>query len=233
MLPQIPSATHPESLGAWLALVGFGAYHGLNPGMGWLFALSLGLQQRSQRAIWVSLLPIAGGHAASLVLVAMLILAGFQFIPAGLLQIGTGVLLVAFGVYKIFRYYRHPRWVGMKVGLVDLTWWSFLMATAHGAGLMIAPALISIAAMEGAHQHHMSAAAGGPGVFLGILAHTMAMLVVMTAVAWLVYRHLGLAVLRRKWINFDLIWAVALLLVGALSLVTASYPGGQGSEALK
>ncbi len=224
MLPQIPSATLPETLGPWLAVIGFGAYHGLNPGMGWLFALSLGLQQRSQRAIWVSLFPIAAGHAASLVLVGILILAGFYVIPAGLLQMVTGLLLIAFGVYKIFRYYRHPRWVGMKVGLVDLTWWSFLMATAHGAGLMIAPALISIAAMEGAHHHGVSA--GGPGVFLGILAHTIAMLAVMSAVAWVVYRHLGLAVLRHKWINFDLIWAVALLLVGALSLLTASYPAG-------
>lgn len=224
MLPQIPSATLPETLGPWLAVIGFGAYHGLNPGMGWLFALSLGLQQRSQRAIWVSLFPIAAGHAASLVIVAILILAGFHLIPAGLLQIVTGALLVTFGVYKIFRYYRHPRWVGMKVGLVDLTWWSFLMATAHGAGLMIAPALISIAAVEGTHHHGVSA--GGPGVFLGILAHTIAMLAVMSAVAWLVYRHLGLAVLRHKWINFDLIWAVALLLVGALSLLTAPYPAG-------
>ncbi len=227
MPPQILSATLPDSLGPWLAVVGFGAYHGLNPGMGWLFALSLGLQQRSQRAIWVSLLPIAAGHAASLVLVALLILAGFHFIPAGLLQIGTGLLLIAFGVYKIFRYYRHPRWVGMKVGLVDLTWWSFLMATAHGAGLMIAPALISIAAMEGVHHHHQ-VSAGGAGVFLGILAHTLAMLTVMTAVAWVVYRHLGLAVLRQNWINFDLIWAVALLLVGALSLVGGSYSWGRG-----
>ncbi|RPI27105.1 MAG: hypothetical protein EHM61_09620 [Acidobacteria bacterium] len=226
MLQQIPSATLPDTLGPWVAVVAFGAYHGLNPGMGWLFALSLGLQQGSQRAIWVSLLPIAAGHAASLVLVAMLILAGFHFIPAGLLQMATGVLLIAFGVYKIFRYYRHPRWVGMKVGLVDLTWWSFLMATAHGAGLMIAPALISIAATEGAHHHHQ-VSAGGAGVLLGILAHTLAMLTVMSAVAWAVYRHLGLAVLRQKWINFDLIWAVALLLVGALSLIGGSYLGSR------
>ncbi|MFB3906439.1 MAG: hypothetical protein ACE15E_23590 [Acidobacteriota bacterium] len=226
MLLQTLSATLPEALGPWLAVVGFGAYHGLNPGMGWLFALSLGLQQRSQRAIWVSLFPIAAGHAASLVLVAILILAGFQFMPTSLLQTGTGFLLMAFGVYKILRYYRHPRWVGMKVGLVDLTWWSFLMATAHGAGLMIAPALISIAAMQGAaHHQHRQVSGGGPAVFLGILVHTLAMLAVMTAVAWAVYHYLGLAVLRRNWINFDLIWAVALLLVGVLSLVTASSPG--------
>jgi len=188
--------------------------------MGWLFALSLGLQQRSQRAIWISLVPIAGGHAASLVLVAILILAGFRFISTDLLQVGTGLLLISFGVYKIVRCYRHPRWVGMKVGLLDLTWWSFVMATAHGAGLMIAPALISIAATESAHHHHASA--GGAGVFLGVLAHTVAMLAVMSAVAWAVYRHLGLAVLRHNWINFDLIWAVALMLVGALSLVGSS-----------
>lgn len=215
MLQQTLSVT-PNAL-PWLAMVGFGAYHGLNPGMGWLFALSLGLQQRSERAIWLSLLPIAVGHAASLVVVALLVLAGFQFISTEVLQLATALLLIGFGLYKVFRYYRHPRWVGMKVGLRDLTWWSFLMAMAHGAGLMIAPALIGIATMEGAHQMHVST--GGAGVFLGIALHTAAMLLVMIVVAWFVYRRFGLAVLRQNWINFDLIWAVALFVVGGLSLV--------------
>lgn len=215
MLQQTLSVT-PNAL-PWLAMVGFGAYHGLNPGMGWLFALSLGLQQRSERAIWLSLLPIAVGHAASLVVVALLVLAGFQFVSTGTLQLATALLLIGFGLYKVFRYYRHPRWVGMKVGLRDLTWWSFLMAMAHGAGLMIAPAVIGIATMEGAH--HVHASTGSTGVFLGIVVHTAAMLLVMMVVAWFVYKRFGLAVLRRNWINFDLLWAVALLAVGGLSLV--------------
>ena len=124
MLPPILSAIPPDYLGPWLAMVGFGAYHGLNPGMGWLFALSLGLQQRSGQVIWVSLLPIAAGHAASVALVAVIVLLGARFISSTLLQLLTAVILLAFGVYKVFNYYRHPHWVGMKVSISDLFVWS-------------------------------------------------------------------------------------------------------------
>ena len=223
-MPQlIPTATLPETLGPWLAMVAFGAYHGLNPGMGWLFALSLGLQRQSERAIWLSLLPIAAGHAASLVLVAALVLAGAQFISTEILKLATAVALIGFGIYKVFNYYRHPRWVGMQVGLGDLAWWSFLMAMAHGAGLMIAPALVSMATSHDAHHHgHAASAASGLNVSLGVLFHTLSMLVVMAAVAWFVYKYVGLAVLRRRWVNFDLIWAVALLVVGGVALLSSA-----------
>src|SRR5690242_9704482 len=117
-----------------LALAGFGAFHGLNPAMGWLFALALGLQQRSERAIWVSLAPIALGHAMSLVLVAGAVLALGALVPMRALEIGAAIVLLGFGVYKLRTYYRHPRWVGMRVGMRDLFVWSFLMAAAHGAG---------------------------------------------------------------------------------------------------
>jgi hypothetical protein len=233
MLPQIHTAIPPEAWGALLTMMVFGAYHGLNPGMGWLFALSLGLQSQSERAIWRSLVPIAAGHALSLLVVAMTVVAGARFLPASLLEIGTAVLLIGFGIYKVFNYYRHPRWVGMQVGMRDLTWWSFLMATAHGAGLMIAPLVLSLSApaagaTEGAHAHHNHAhhaaqAAMGIapdlGVTLGILVHTLAMLVVMALVAWFVYKRWGLRILRSHWINFDLIWAAALLFVGTIALL--------------
>ncbi len=214
--------TLPEllpTLGVALAMLGFGAYHGLNPGMGWLFALSLGLQQRSARAIWTALAPIALGHAAALGSVALLVLAGAQFLTVGTAQAMTAVLFIAFGIYKIFNYYRHPRWVGMRVGLRDLTWWSFLMATAHGAGLMIIPALLGIVdrqATSGYNAQHNHLAAGG-SMALVIALHTLAMLVVMAVVAWAVYKWVGLAVLRSRWINFDLVWAVALLVVGVIA----------------
>ncbi len=226
MLPLILFAIPPDGLGPWMAMIGFGAYHGLNPGMGWLFALSLGLQQRNERAIWGSLFPIAAGHAASVALVALMVIAGLSLIPPTVLKFFTAVVLLAFGVYKVFNYYRHPRWVGMKVGARDLFVWSFLMATAHGAGLMIAPALIAVAAMHNTHYGspdlHMP---DGAGLLLAVGAHTIAMLVVMGAVAWIVYRKLGLAVLRQKWINFDLIWAVALLVVGGIALLMAIWHG--------
>lgn len=224
MLQPTLSAIRPETIGPLLAMIAFGAYHGLNPGMGWLFALSLGLQKQSGRAIWVSMLPIAAGHAASLVLVAVLVLAGAQFVSTTSLKLVTAVLLIGFGIYKVFNYYRHPRWVGMQVSMGDLVWWSFLMAMAHGAGLMIAPALLSMAddgGMSGAHAAHVQHAglSTGLGMSLGVLLHTLSMLAVMGIVAWVVYRYVGLAILRRRWVNFDLIWAAALLIVGGAALL--------------
>ena len=235
MLPQILTAIPRESFAPILTMMAFGAYHGLNPGMGWLFALSLGLQRRTDRAIWSSLLPIAAGHASSLALVAILVFVSAHYISTPMLQITTALILIGFGIYKIFNYYRHPRWVGMQVGMRDLTWWSFLMATAHGAGLMIAPLVLTMAlpcvegdmsamAMAGGHDHmamvHPDAAMGADlGIVLGILLHTLAMLAVMALVAWFVYKRFGLRILRSHWINFDLIWAAALLIAGAVALM--------------
>jgi hypothetical protein len=234
MLPQIPSVTLPECCGALLMMAAFGAYHGLNPGMGWLFALSLGLQRQSGKAIWSSLFPIAAGHALSLLVVVMAVVAGSQFLPASFLEITTALLLLGFGLYKVFNYYRHPRWVGMQVGMGDLTWWSFLMATAHGAGLMIAPLVLTMttpAADTHMDHHHTTISSDhmthyasmgtsvNPDVALGILIHTLAMLAVMALVAWVVYKKFGLRILRSHWINFDLIWAGALLIVGTIALL--------------
>lgn len=219
MHPLIPSVIPPENLWPWLTVIGFGAFHGINPGMGWLFALSLGLQRQSARAIWTALLPIAAGHALSVGLVALLVYAGIQFISIPLLQLITAGLLLSFGAYKLFNYYRHPRWVGMKVNLYDLFLWSFLMATAHGAGLMVAPAFMGVAqAHAGHHAHHL---ATGGELLLAVVAHTLAMLLVMGLTAWIVYSKFSLAILRRNWVNFDLLWATALLIVGAIALVLA------------
>jgi hypothetical protein len=184
--------------------------------MGWLFALALGLQQRSERAIWVAMVPIALGHATSVGLVAGVVLALGALVSPARLELAAAACLLVFGAYKLRRYARHPRWVGMRVGLGDLFVWSFLMATAHGAGLMIAPLLVTIAEPMRMNGHAMPQASGALG--LAVVVHTGAMLLVMALVAWIVYRRLGLAVLRRSWINFDLIWAVALLLVGAVAL---------------
>lgn len=218
MPPPTLSAILPEPMGHLLAMVGFGAYHGVNPGMGWLFALALGLQRRSERAIWVSLVPITFGHAASVALVAAILLAAGRFVPMGLLRLLTAGSLLAFGLYKLFTYYRHPRWVGMQVSAWDLFAWSFLMAVAHGAGLMVAPSMLGVA---GSYASGQSRLAVGGGLSLAVALHTLSMLVVMASVAWVVYKKFGLAVLRQSWINFDLIWAVALLVVGSIALLAA------------
>ena len=218
MPPLTHSVTHPDMVNMWLVMLGFGAYHGLNPAMGWLFALALGLQQQSERAIWKSLLPIAAGHAVSIILVAILILVVGHLFSLQMLRMITAVSLLAFGIFKVFTYYRHPRWVGMRVSLRDLFAWSFLMAIAHGAGLMVAPALLEIAGASGSQPSSLMA---GSGLGLAVSLHTVSMLLVSACVAIVVFRKLGLAVLRRSWINFDLIWAAALLTVGGISLYQA------------
>ena len=218
MHPLIPSATLPELMGGWAMMIGFGAYHGLNPGMGWLFALALGLQQKSERAIWRSMLPITSGHAASIVLVAALVLAAGNWLSITHLRYTAAAVLLVFAVFKLFNTYRHPRWVGMRVGMKDLFLWSFLMAAAHGAGLMVAPVLLEVGrATAGPAAGFMS----GVGMLMAILLHTAAMLAVMLVTALVVFRKLGLVILRRSWVNFDLIWAVALLVVGATALCHA------------
>ncbi len=131
------------SLGPLAGLAAFGAVHGLNPAMGWLFAVALGLQQGSGWAISRALIFVAGGHAASLAVVAVLLALIGSFVPLSAVRIGAGSVLLLFGAYKLLRYYRHPRWVGMRVNGRDLFLWSFLMATSHGAGLILAPIILN------------------------------------------------------------------------------------------
>jgi hypothetical protein len=138
----------------WLALLGLGAFHGINPGMGWLFAVALGLQEQHRAAVWHALLPLALGHALAIgVAVLAMYLAG-QFLPLGVLKWIVAAMLLGFGLYRLFRH-RHPRFGGMHVGARDLAVWSFLMATAHGAGLMVLPFVFGTGAVSssGGHGH--------------------------------------------------------------------------------
>ena len=219
MHPPTLSATLPDLMGSWALMLGFGAYHGLNPGMGWLFALALGLQQKSERAIWRSMLPITSGHAASIVVVAALVLAAGHWLSITRLRYLAAIVLLLFAVFKLFNTYRHPRWVGMRVGMKDLFLWSFLMAAAHGAGLMVAPTLLEVSHAAAGPAAGLTSAAG---VVLAVLLHTAAMLTVMLVIALVVFRKLGLMILRRSWVNFDMIWAVALFIVGATALYHAT-----------
>ena len=204
----------------WLMLL-LGAYHGLNPGMGWLFAVALGMQEQKGSAVTRSLIPIAIGHAlaiGSVVLTATLL---GRTLPLTVIRYSVAAILVGLGIFCLVRH-QHPRWVRMQVGFRDLTVWSFLMASAHGAGLMVVPVLLGSSTVEaqgGMPGHSMSATASPLAGMLATGVHTIAYLAVTGLIAWVVYRKLGLALLRKAWFNFDLLWAAALVVTGVVTLL--------------
>src|ERR1700733_7669479 len=209
----------------WVALALLGAYHGLNPAMGWLFALALGLQEKRRSAVIGALLPIALGHAVAITAAILALRFVQHFLPMNILKWGVALFLFALGIYRLFRA-SHPRGAGMRVGGRDLFVWSFLMASAHGAGLMLLPVLMS-QPMSGM-THSMP---GGASVIpssltaseigLAVLIHTASMLAVagILAIAFFeTYEKVGLRLLRHTWGNFDLLWAIAFLVAGCVVL---------------
>jgi hypothetical protein len=209
----------------WLAVAAMGAYHGLNPAMGWLFAVSLGLQEHSRKKVLSALLPIAGGHLASIAIVVAVVEWGELAISPRALQIIGGSALLLFSVFRLFSSRFHYRWVGMRVSSCDLVLWSFLMASAHGAGLMLFPVLINLPICSTAAASPLASAAGPSAsaiaqtAFRVVLLHTAAMLAVMGPVAIAVYDWIGLGILRTAWINVDKLWAATLLGSGLIVLV--------------
>jgi hypothetical protein len=202
------------SLWPWIILALLGAWHGINPGMGWLFSVALGLQQRSRAAVFHALLPIALGHALAIALVAILVSILTAEIPFGWLKIGGSILLVAIASFKLWRA-RHPTWVGMRVNFWDLTIWSLIMATAHGAGLMILPIFLGLKSSYCGYFSQSALLSIDPLILLGIVGvHTISHLIVSGLLAWIVFDLVGLAILRRSWINLDQIWAFSLMAAG-------------------
>lgn len=206
----------------WQAMVFLGAYHGINPGMGWLFAVALGLQQRSARGVCRALPPIALGHAAAVGLVVAAVGLAQVVVPLDALKGMVAATLISLGLYRLWRH-RHPRFGGMQVNFRDLTIWSFLMASAHGAGFMVIPFVMRMptALSAAGHEHAMHLTSGGTNLAAGVMAvgvHTLAYLTVMALAAWLVYRKLGLNLLRKAWFNLDWAWAGALLITGTVVL---------------
>lgn len=209
----------------WVALALLGAYHGLNPAMGWLFALALGLQEKRRAAVIAALLPIALGHAAAIALAILAMNIAQHVLPVHVLKWPVAAIILALGVFRFFRA-SHPRGAGMRVGGRDLVIWSFLMASAHGAGLMLIPILWSHSTV--AMHHTMFGSMGTSGapltasvVLASVLVHTAAMLGVagILALAFFeLYEKVGLKVLRHTWFNFDLLWAVALLIAAVAVL---------------
>ena len=218
--------THGEvgSTALWLMLL-LGAYHGINPGMGWLFAVALGMQEEKGSAVARALVPIGLGHALAIGIVVLAAVFLGMRLPPGAIRYPVAALLLGLGIYSLVRHY-HPRWVRMQVGFRDLTVWSFLIASAHGAGLMVLPVLLGSSTVEAVGQmaghHHLSAAvssAASPLVaLLATGVHTAGYLAVTGLIAWVVYSRLGLAILRKAWLNLNLVWAAALVVSGLVTL---------------
>jgi hypothetical protein len=208
----------------WLILIALGAFHGLNPAMGWLFAVALGLYRKSRSVVLVSLIPIALGHAAAIAVVVYAVVFLGMAIDENVFRIVSGVLLIGWGIFHLLYGHRHHVHVGLRTGLLGLAAWSFVMATAHGAGAMLIPVLMPLehAAMAdmGEHAHHMPATGSLWVATLAVIVHSLAMLITTGIVALVVYQWVGLDFLRRGWINLDLIWSAALIGIGAWLLLT-------------
>jgi hypothetical protein len=214
----------------WLTVVAVGLYHGLNPAMGWPLAVANGMTERRSSAVVGTWLPLAGGHFAAMAMV----LVPFAWLAwyvawSGTIRLAAGALVLLFGVFRLVQR-RHPRMLA-RIRPTRLAWWSFLMATAHGAGLMLVPFMLGLCASPApadaaggdAHGRLMGALAQSSlAVAMSVAAvHTLAMMLAGLAMAWSVYRYLGLQFLRRAWLNLDLAWAVSLVAAGAAGIVTA------------
>lgn len=201
---------------SWGAFVGLGAFHGLNPAMGWLFAVAIGFRDRTRSAVIRALGPIAAGHAASMALTVLAYDELRAVLPDRAVRLTGALVLLAFATARLSRD-RHPRWVGMNLTSLELATWSFLMSTAHGAGLMLIPVL-------GDASSHGHGDMPMPGSLLlgggAVVVHTAAMITTAAAAALLVYHFVGVGILRRGWFNLDRVWTYALG-AGALVMLLA------------
>jgi hypothetical protein len=205
-------------MSAWLVLAGLGAFHGLNPAMGWLFAVALGMHRKSRRVVWLSLVPIALGHAVSIAVVVFAVVAVGTVVDQSLLEVMAGALLLGWAAYHAVYGHRHRVRVGMQTGLAGLGLWSFLMATSHGAGLMLVPMLIPLC-LAATPARELTAEGSLPVALAAIGVHMAAMLGVTAAIATIVFEWLDLGFLRRGWINLDTLWTGALAITGLILII--------------
>lgn len=216
-MSELGSAT----LWLWLGIVASGLYHGINPGMGWPLAVSAGLMEKSSRALFGALLPLAAGH----LLAMLLVLLPFALLVALVewqrqIQAGASLLVIAFGLTRLLRP-RHPRALA-RIPPTQLGLWSFAVAIAHGAGLMIVPIYLGLCQPSGIHDGHEAAASvvnqNLAMALLVALVHTAAMITAGGCLAWLVYRYLGVKFVAKSWFNLETVWALSLVLVGTVAL---------------
>jgi hypothetical protein len=207
----------PTELWPWLALAGLGLFHGINPAMGWLFAVALGLNRGSRSIVLLSLVPIALGHAVAVATVLLAVLALGLVLDHAMLMRAAAVLLIAWALWHAIRGHRQRLRVGMQTGLAGLVLWSFLMASAHGAGLMLVPILLPICA-SGAATSELHSGGAIPLAIAAAGIHSLTMLAAIGVISVTVYEWIGVGFLRRGWINLDKIWVAALLLCGVVLL---------------
>jgi hypothetical protein len=211
------------AFGTWAALLALGAFHGVNPGMGWLFAVARGMQEKRRVEVWRALLPLGTGHALAVGAAVLAAAAIGRALPIEPLRWGVAVFLVALGAHRLVRH-RHPRSRGMRVGLAGLSAWSFLMASAHGAGLMVVPLVLdgNVPATAAGHAVHATAGFTVPDATTALAitgVHALGYLTVSALIAAVVYERVGLRFLRTRWVNLDLVWSVALIATGALTVL--------------
>jgi hypothetical protein len=218
MPPLTRFATHSPMHSSLITLAALGAFHGLNPGMGWLFAVALGMQEGRRSAVWRALIPLTIGHCFAIAAAVGVAAVGGIALTPHMLRWPVAFLLIALGIWQCYRHL-HPRWASMRVGIGGLTWWSFLMASAHGAGLMVLPVFLSMANLaEGPACHRYTASMQANLGAAATLAHGAGYLAATAIVAWIVVERFGLGLLRKAWINLDFIWAAALMITGSLTL---------------
>jgi hypothetical protein len=201
---------------SWEILVLLGAFHGINPAMGWLFAVALGMQEKRRQAVWRALLPLGLGHALAIAMAVIIATMLGIALPRTVLRWVVAGILIALGLRFLFRH-PHPRWAAMRVSVLDLTFWSFLVGTVHGAGLMVVPVFQGLTEHHSVHIHSVTSDARI--AFLATTVHAASYLIVTGAIASLVFEKFGVNFLRKAWINVDLLWAVALILTGVASLL--------------
>jgi hypothetical protein len=204
----------------WLTVVALGLYHGLNPAMGWPLAVAKGMTERRAASLFATMLPLGGGHFLAIaVALAPFAWLGWYLEWSRAIRIGAGLAVLLFGIYKLLRR-RHPRMLA-RIAPTRLAWWSFLMATAHGAGLMLVPFMLGLCAAAAPDHHAMMAQADMRTALLIATVHTLATLLAGIGMAWIVYRYLGLRVLQRVWFNLDAVWGASLVLAGAAGVLLA------------
>jgi hypothetical protein len=200
-------------------VLALGAFHGINPGMGWLFAVALGMQERSRNGVCRAMLPLALGHGLAIAAtLAAAVIVG-AVVPLKAIQWIVAAVLLVLGVSRFFRH-AHPRWVGMQVSAKDLTVWSFLMASAHGAGLMVLPLVVG-STTTAAHCTVHGLQASAASALWATFVHSAGYLGVSAIVAVVVFEKLGVGLLRKAWLNLDVFWAVALVVSGIATIVVA------------